>query len=64
MIYLDNAATSKFKPKEVVKAVHGALLNSANPGRSSHRDAVTSAISAEPLTYPTAKGFSASASVP
>ena len=44
MIYLDNAATSKFKPKEVLKAVHGALLNSANPGRSSHRDAVECAL--------------------
>lgn len=44
MIYLDNAATSKFKPKEVLKAVHGALLNSANPTRSSHSDAVECAL--------------------
>lgn len=44
MIYLDNGATSKFKPKEVIKAVHGATLNSANPGRSSHRDAVNCAL--------------------
>lgn len=37
MIYLDNAATSGTKPKEVVEAVTGALYKlSANPGRSGH----------------------------
>ena len=64
MIYLDNAATSKFKPKEVVKAVHGALLNSANPGRSSHRDAVKSALTVYDtrealLSFVGAKGYNA-----
>lgn len=44
MIYLDNAATSKFKPKETLKSVYNALLNSANPTRSSHRDAVECAL--------------------
>ena len=64
MIYLDNAATSKFKPKEVVKAVHGALLNSANPGRSSHRDAVKSALTVYDtrealLSFVGARGYNA-----
>ena len=44
MIYLDNAATSRFKPKETLKAVHDALICSSNPGRSSHDDAVRSAL--------------------
>ncbi len=37
MIYLDNAATSRFKPKSVINAVNeGLTLYSANPGRSGH----------------------------
>ena len=40
MIYIDNAATSRFKPRGVVKAVNSALVNSANPGRSGHNDAI------------------------
>ena len=40
MIYLDNAATSRFKPKTVIKAVTKELSASANPGRSGHSDAV------------------------
>lgn len=37
MIYLDNAATTFPKPKQVVNAVTDSLLNlSANPGRSGH----------------------------
>ncbi len=38
MIYLDNAATSGKKPKNVVAAVTNTLINlSANPGRSGHK---------------------------
>lgn len=44
MIYLDNAATSRFKPKETIRAVTDALTSSSNPGRSSHDDAVRSAL--------------------
>jgi len=41
IIYLDHAATSWPKPREVVEAVHHAMLHeSANPGRGSHRLAV------------------------
>lgn len=38
MIYLDNAATSGFKPEPVITAVTAALKNlSCNPGRSGHK---------------------------
>lgn len=37
MIYLDNAATSGTKPDTVISAVNKELLQSANPGRSSHK---------------------------
>lgn len=40
MIYLDNAATSRFKPKTVLDALNFDILHSANSGRSGHRDAV------------------------
>ncbi len=37
MIYLDNAATSGHKPREVIRAVNNALTRfCANPGRSGH----------------------------
>ena len=42
MIYLDNAATSKFKPKGVIKAVNYEINNCANPGRSGHSQAISS----------------------
>ncbi|MEG1791243.1 MAG: aminotransferase class V-fold PLP-dependent enzyme [Clostridia bacterium] len=44
MIYLDNAATSKFKPKCALKAFEREFLDSANGGRSGHRDAVNTAL--------------------
>ena len=38
MIYLDNAATTGYKPPQVIQAVSDALQNlSANPGRSGHK---------------------------
>ncbi len=44
MIYLDNAATTNFKPERVIKAVETALKNySANPGRSGHSLSVSAA---------------------
>ena len=44
MIYFDNAATTRFKPKCVIRALTNAVKRSANPGRSSHRDALQAAI--------------------
>jgi len=41
MIYLDNAATSGYKPPQVIDAVTYALTNmSANPGRSGHKQSI------------------------
>lgn len=36
MIYLDNSATSRFKPQTVFDAVEKEIRNSANPGRGGH----------------------------
>ena len=44
MIYLDNAATSKYKPPAVVRAVVEELQNSANPGRGAHSDSIRSGL--------------------
>lgn len=43
MIYLDNSATSRYKPDCVIAAVNDALANSANPGRSGHSAALDAA---------------------
>lgn len=43
MIYFDNAATSRHKPKEVIKAVEYEIKHAANPGRSGHTDALSAA---------------------
>ncbi len=44
MIYLDNAATSGYKPETVVRSVQNALRYfSANPGRSGHKLSVSAA---------------------
>lgn len=40
MIYLDNAATSRFKPKSVFDALNFDILHSANSGRSGHDEAI------------------------
>lgn len=40
MIYLDNAATSRFKPKSVLDAINFDILHSANSGRSGHDEAI------------------------
>ena len=47
MIYLDNAATSAFKPKGVFEALNYDLSHSANSGRSGHRDALDAAMKIE-----------------
>ena len=44
MIYLDNAATSRFKPKTVLDALNFDILHSANSGRAGHKDAVDKSI--------------------
>lgn len=47
MIYLDNAATSRFKPKSVIDALNFNVLNSANSGRGSHNEAVRATLQIE-----------------
>lgn len=43
LIYLDNAATSYPKPKNVIRAVNDCLLKCGNPGRSGHELSLYSA---------------------
>lgn len=40
MIYLDNAATSRYKPKCVIDALTYDIANSANAGRAGHKESV------------------------
>ena len=40
MIYFDNAATTRFKPNGVIKALVKEVKNSSNSGRSGHDDAI------------------------
>lgn len=47
MIYLDNAATSHFKPESVFNALYYDLTHSANSGRSAHRYATDCALKIE-----------------
>lgn len=47
MIYLDDAATSRYAPPAAKKAILRALAHSANPGRGSHRDAIRGAMRVE-----------------
>lgn len=44
MIYLDNAATSRFKPRVVFDAMFERLAQSANPGRGGHNDSIDAGI--------------------
>ncbi len=39
-IYLDNSATSRYKPRKVIRAVEKELKRSANAGRGSHRESL------------------------
>ena len=39
-IYLDNSATTRYKPKKVVRAVEKELTRSANAGRGGHRESI------------------------
>ena len=43
MIYLDNGATSFYKPKQVQQAVNWAMEHCANPGRGGHVPAMKAA---------------------
>ena len=44
MIYLDNAATSRFKPRRMFDEMFNQLACSSNPGRGGHNDAIDTAI--------------------
>lgn len=39
-IYLDNSATSRYKPRKVIRAVERELRHSANAGRGSHKESL------------------------
>ncbi len=43
MIYLDSAATSYYRPREVAQAVYDAILTMGNAGRGSHASSLNSA---------------------
>lgn len=43
MIYLDNAATTLYKPEEVIKAVADAMRHMGNPGRGAHDTSLNAA---------------------
>lgn len=47
MVYLDNAATSRYKPKCVLDALMYDITHSANSGRSGHSEAVKKEIQTE-----------------
>lgn len=47
MIYFDNAATSRFKPKAAAKELVKAFKNSANPGRGAHDESIKSSLVCE-----------------
>lgn len=58
MIYLDNSASTFIKPKEVLRAVHEALLNyGANPGRSGHEASIKTALKVEQVREKLASHF-------
>ncbi|MBE7073754.1 MAG: aminotransferase class V-fold PLP-dependent enzyme [Clostridiales bacterium] len=60
MIYLDNSASTYFKPKEVLKAVNDSLLfYSANPGRSGHQASTKGALKIEEARESIAQHFNA-----
>ena len=44
MIYFDNSATSRFKPKKVIETVTKEIVNSSNSGRGAHNDAIRSGL--------------------
>lgn len=47
MIYMDNAATTRFKPFKVKLAALNEMNKSANPGRSSHTASMRAALVVE-----------------
>ena len=44
MIYLDNAATTRYLPPEVLKAFIEECNRKSNPGRGGHNDSINSAL--------------------
>lgn len=47
MVYLDNSATSRFKPKSAIDALNFDILHSANSGRSGHDEAISASMRIE-----------------
>lgn len=47
MIYFDNAATSRFKPKSALDALKYDIMHSANSGRSGHDEAIEKSVKIE-----------------
>ncbi|MDE6303135.1 MAG: aminotransferase class V-fold PLP-dependent enzyme, partial [Clostridia bacterium] len=47
MLYLDNAATSRFKPQAVIDCINYDLRHSANSGRSGHDDCINAGLKIE-----------------
>lgn len=47
LIYLDNSATSRFKPKKAARLLKYYYARSANAGRASHKEAVKTALAIE-----------------
>ena len=46
-IYLDNSATSRYKPRRVIRAVEKELKRSANAGRGSHKESLRAGLKIE-----------------
>ena len=59
MIYLDNAATGRYKPKAVFEAMMDALHSPANPGRSGHSASLKAAREVERARESIRRAFNA-----
>ena len=59
MIYLDNAATGRYKPKAVFEAMMEALHSPANPGRSGHSASLKAAREVERARESIRRAFNA-----
>ena len=60
MIYLDNAATTLYKPQEVDAAILDALHTAGNPGRGAHEPT----LHASRLVYAARQSFSTRRTLP
>ena len=59
MIYLDNAATGRYKPPAVYEAMMTAMQNSANPGRGGHSASLKAAGEVELARQSVKRAFNA-----